>query len=111
MKYSIITKRELDALEVGDRVTRILGGMIAMAGIITHKGLKFLKFSLLESQEEIDRRARNAAKFVWNDETKAPQGVMPFWIFNSSTGLEVDEDLGADGTVKTLIISYLSVSK
>jgi hypothetical protein len=106
LKYPLISKQKLAALEVGDRVTRILGSAV-IKGLITSRGDNVLGFSPLESREEFNKITMEGAKRVKEMigfdavDTIASNDDIPEWTFNATTGLEIDESLHWDGINRT----------
>lgn len=113
LKYPLISKQKLAALEVGDRVTRVLGGIV-IKGLITSRKDNVLGFSPLESKEEFNRVMMEGAKRVKEMvgfdavDTVASNDDIPEWTFNATTGLEIDKSLHWDGIERTG--SYLTTA-
>jgi hypothetical protein len=95
-----LSKEELSKLKPGDLVKRNLSGVP-----IIHRVKEVTDDTIIlvprDSQEEVDRKAIEAAERLGLPREFIPVGQMPTWTFNRHNGLEIDEDLGWDGVTKT----------
>lgn len=68
-------RTDFSSLKIGDKLTRVLGGVVEMPVIVGYIDENIFKVG------EVD------GVISWEDG----------WAFNKHTGLEIDEDLGWDG--------------
>lgn len=93
-------------IEIGDTLTRVLGGSIEIPVVVASIDIENNVFSVgtKESKEETIKGIEKGREFVerilGNKIPISDNFPLPTWDFNLSTGLEIDEDLGWDG-VKT----------
>lgn len=81
-------------MKVGDKVTRMLGGMVPAKVIILSIEKNVITVGAAESLKEQERIVREGAAFAGITIEKF---TPPTWTFNAVTLGEIDEDIGWDG--------------
>lgn len=115
-RRKIITKEQLEDLDVGDRVIRMLRGRVAINMIVINRTPEMIETQIdnsrepsaveyMKSKPELMERFKSVG---YKDEDANPNNE-PVWTFNASTGGEIDRELGWDGVEKSG--SYLTLEK
>lgn len=112
MGKAVASRKLLRELQVGDRVTRMLAGVISIPMIVTEVTHELITAKEDRSKikqpsiEELKKAAHQAGipEEIYNKQLQEGEYKEPTWDFDPFTGLEVDDNIPT-------VVSYLTASE